>query len=160
MLIRREPGTPLEGRLTYSEAEFSFRFEVASPADLQKRIGGTDVASVSIGTLQVEVGVVSHRALFAWGLHPKTRWIESDLHSPNWSIGTVVMAPDADFAAGVSVRLVDVGEWVTLYDAASGWVRVSGNSAAEDQLVEIASGILLGSLSDQLISVWLKPEFE
>jgi hypothetical protein len=35
-----------------------------------------------------------------------------------------------------------------------------GNSAAEDQLVEIASGILLGSLSDQLIPVWLKPEFE
>ncbi len=160
MLIRRVPGTPLEGRLTYSEAEFSFRFEVSSPAELRENMGGTDLASVSIGTLQVEVGVVSRRALFAWGLHPKTRWNEGGLPAPDWSAGAVVMAPEADFAAGVSVRLVDVGEWVTIYDPASGWVRVSSNSAPEDQLVEIASGILLGSNSDQLTSVWLKPELE
>jgi hypothetical protein len=133
---------------------------VASPADLLERAGGKDLASVSIGTLQVEIGVASHRALFIWGLHPRARWLEANLPAPSRSVGSVVIVPEIEYEAGISVRLVDVGEWTTIYDVASGWVRISANSVVEAELVEIASGILLGSDTDKLISVWLKPEFE
>lgn len=160
MIIRRVPGGPLKGRLTYVRDEHSFRFDVDFSADLLERAGGSELASVSIGTLQIEVGVATRRALFAWGLHPRSRWLEAEIPSPRWLEGAAILGPATEYSAGASVKLSDVGEWGTAYDADTGWVRVSADPAAEDEIVEIASGVLLGSRGNELSSVWLRPNFQ
>jgi hypothetical protein len=160
MRLHRELGAPLDGRLVYVEAEYSFRFDVAAPAELLERAGGQGLASVSIGTLQIEVGVATHHALFAWGLHPRLRWVEASLPAPVSSGGVVLLGPDMDFSAGSSVALSAVGEWNTVYDISSGWLRVSANSTGGEALVEVATGVLLGSSNGELCSVWLRPEID
>jgi hypothetical protein len=160
MIVGREAGAPLVGRLTYVEGEYGFRFDVDSPADLLERAGGSDLASVSIGTLQIEVGVASRCALFVWGMHPRASWGEASLPWPKWISSAAVLGPEIDYSAGESIRIADVGDWSTTYDPASGWVRVSAHSKVEDELVEVATGILLGSINNELVSVWLMPNFE
>lgn len=160
MFLRREHGTPLAGRLVYSEAEYSFRYDVALPADLLELAGGPDLASVSIGTLQIEVGVASHRALFAWGLHPRARWSEARLPNPVALAGVAILGPEVEYSAGISISLSGVGEWATIHDVATGWVRISASPYPEDEVITIATGVLLGTTNNELTSVWLKPEFE
>src|SRR5438067_1407980 len=67
-------GPPLGGVLFYSKREYSFRFVPASPDQLTERVGERGVTSLSVGTLQIEVGIEHKRALYVWGLHPYTRW--------------------------------------------------------------------------------------
>ncbi|GAA0961206.1 hypothetical protein Vau01_110360 [Virgisporangium aurantiacum] len=160
MIVRRESGVPLAGRLAYAGAEYAFRFDVASAADLLDRAGGSGLAAVSIGTLQIEVGVATRRALFVWGMHPKARWIEAALPQPSWEGCAVVIGPEVEYAPGTSVPIADFGEWNTVYDPTTGWVRVSADSGPEDELSEVASGVLIGVVKDHLASVWLMPVFE
>lgn len=160
MRARVEAGAPLAGRLTYVEADYGFRFDVVSPADLVERAGGPQSAAALIGTLQIEVGVASRRALFVWGLHPRSRWRDGSLPAPVPTGGAVVLGPEVDYPPGAAVAIADVGDWDTTYDPASGWVRVAAGPGPEQQLVEIADAVLLGTVGGDLVSVWLRPELQ
>jgi hypothetical protein len=59
--------TPLDGVLRYIDAEHSFSFDVGSPAELLDRSGPAGVTSLSIGTLQVEVGVATGQVCLSGG---------------------------------------------------------------------------------------------
>lgn len=159
MRMRVEAGSPLAGRLVYVEAEHGFRFDVVSPADLVERAGGQESAVASIGTLQIEVGVASRRALFVWGLHPRSRWRQGVLPAPVRTGGVAELGPEVDHRPGAAVAIADVGEWETTYDPLSGWVRVAAGDRREQRLVEIADAVLLGAAGGDLVSVWLRPEF-
>ncbi|GLL05921.1 hypothetical protein GCM10017581_076690 [Dactylosporangium matsuzakiense] len=149
-----EPGSPIEGRLDYSEDEYSFGFKVTSTSLIAEREGSGGRASVSIGTLQVEVGASTGKALFVWGLHPHTTWIEGKLGSPSFSPGVATF--DARFDTSVSRLIAAVGEWSTIFDRSTGWLRVAPGRDPEEALTEIATGILLGVRLGELSSVWLK----
>jgi hypothetical protein len=155
MYLRVDSGPPVEGLLSYLENEYSFRFQVTSPDLVAGREGGAGRASVSIGTLQIEVGASTGMALFAWGLHPRTIWIERRLPGPSFKPGVVTF--HAEFEAAVSLLVASVGEWTTVYDRDSGWLRVANNGEFDEVLTEIANGILLGEKRGELNSVWLKP---
>lgn len=160
MKIRLESGKPLQGALIYEEAEYSFRFESSDLDDLRCRIGNAGVASLSVGTLQIEMSVTTGQLLFAWGLHPKANWIESNLGSPSRRHGALFFEPAAELGEGISVSLVPVGSWCTWLDTESGWVRVSYDSTPDQEQTEIAQGVVVGQRHSQLSSIWLLPDMQ
>jgi hypothetical protein len=152
---------PLEGILKYVEAEHSFMFDVASPADLQARSGAAGVTSLSVGTLQIEVGVETGRVLFVWGLHPRVNWNIRPIGRPSAvEVGARVEA-SVPLQRGVTLPLAPVGAWTTSFDDATGWVRVAkfADSRSEQDLL-VATGIALGLTNAVLDSLWLHPVFE
>lgn len=152
--VRTESGPMLEGAVLYVEAEYSFRFDVEGFDVLAEREGTQGRSSVEIGTLQVEVGTETGAALFVWGLHPRVKWRAGILPKP--IAEPAAMLFEAELHAGASTQLAPVGAWLTVFDEASGWLRISPDNDA-DSLVAIATGTLLGHRGGVLHSVWLKP---
>jgi len=160
MTIVRDVSSPLAGTLRYRTAEHSFSFDVAMPGDLVERAGGPSVTSATVGTLQIEFGVRSRRALFVWGYHPRQTWRAGLLESPSADPGTVVLSPEIQLENGISIPLARVNEWSTFYDASSGWVRVSQDMRADSELALVADGVTIGELNGRIHSIWLHPVFE
>ena len=156
-----DQGDPLAGRLVYSDMEHSFRFEVASPADLEDRSGELGRTSVAIGTLQVELDIASGRSLFVWGLHPRRRWDTSSAFPQRIRAGVVRLAGGTELVRGVTVSIAEVGDWLTTYDEESGWVRVGARAHVDDdEQVLIATDTVLGLRAGLLSSIWLRPDLE
>lgn len=153
-----EGGRPLDGILRYIGAEYSFKFDVSARQALLERVGGNGVTSLSIGTLQIEVGVDSGVVLYVWGLHPRTRWQRRCVGSPDYRNGTIRVSNPSPLQRGVGLEIVPVNAWPTFYDPVSGWVLV-GDPEVESRVL-IASGVILGVGDAQLRSVWLQPVFE
>jgi|SRR5215472_13217011 len=152
---------PLEGILRYITAEHSFIFEPTSPADVQARSGLSGVTSLSVGTLQIEIGVDTRLVLFVWGLHPRTTWNMQPIGRPNPEKASVSVEMQVPLLRGVTVPIAPVGAWATSFDEITGWVRVArdANFASERELL-VASGITLGLTNGGLDSLWLHPVFE
>jgi hypothetical protein len=148
----------VRGALVYNVGEYSFRYEIASPELVAERAGTAGRTSLTIGTLQIELGVATGNALFVWGLHPKAMWTTVAVSPPGADPGIVHF--DGEFEAAVSESLAEVGQWTTRYDAATGWVRVASAEIPDESLTEIATGVVLGANGGELSSVWLKPAFE
>jgi hypothetical protein len=154
-------GEPLFGLPIYANSEHSFRFEVASPDDLEVRSGNSGRTSLSIGTLQIEIDVERGEALFVWGLHPRQRWVLGNARPGEAQPGTVRVTSDGGLRRGVSIRVADIGSWTTVHDPESGWVRITASPMTDDdEQVLIATGTILGLRLDCLNSVWLAPAFE
>ncbi|SRR6266498_743558 len=160
MILIHAPGSTLGGTLTYKNSEHSFMFDVASPADLLDYAGGHEFASVSLGTLQVEFGVKSKRALFAWGYHPRQKWLASALTLPDLQSGALYVTSDYSLESGVSFPLAPVGAWETMYDSTSGWLRICADPSPDEDVILIADGIALGCVNCELHSIWLRPIFD
>ena len=153
-------GEALEGALEFDAAEHSFRFTVASPVDLSERVDSEGLASLSIGTLQVEVAIATGLLLFVWGLHPRGSWREQAMATPDAAPGLVRVSEPEALSAGVSREIAGVGAWSTSFDAATGWIHVERSEEADDVQVLIATDTVLGLKYGQLNSIWLRPEFE
>ncbi|MER6075359.1 hypothetical protein ABT187_42605 [Streptomyces sp. NPDC001817] len=111
-----------------------------------------------IGTLQLEVDIESGEVLFAWGYFPNVRGKVAELGVPNCLPGRVFISSDHSFQPGVSVEVPGRG-WRVSYDPSSGWVAMRLKDAADAKFVQIASGIVLGIDTGDLVSVWLDPVF-
>ncbi|MFF7146410.1 hypothetical protein ACFZB5_35515 [Streptomyces nodosus] len=153
-----QDGSPLEGVLTYDESEYGFSFSAQSRESLSARLGSEGVTSVLIGTLQLEVDIESQEVLFAWGYFPNVRGEVAELGAPNFTPGRVFISSRHSFQPGVSLEIPGKG-WRVSYDPSSGWVAIRLKGAVDAKLVQIASGIVLGVDSGDLVSVWLDPVF-
>jgi hypothetical protein len=154
-------GAPLEGILRYIEAEYSFTFDVSSPADLRARSGAAGVTSLSVGTLQIEVAVETGLVLFVWGLHPRSRWKVESVAQPNPAALSARVKPRVPLERGVTAQISPVGAWETYFDDTTGWARVAKNQGyRSEQEVLVATGIVLGITGHNLDSLWLQPIFE
>jgi hypothetical protein len=122
-------GDSLDGILRYDENEHSFSFTPASPVDLSEQVGADGLTSLSIGTLQVELGVATRIALFVWGLHPRASWQAAVLPSPNALPGVVRVGLPDSLRPGETISIAGVGRWSTLHDERSDWVRVAAEAS-------------------------------
>jgi hypothetical protein len=153
-----EAGTELEGELAYVDADHAFRFEPASPADLGDLVGELGLTSLALDTLQIEVDIGSGRALFVWGLHPRSQWNASHLPRPRFNTGRVQVSCFPGLQRGVTIEIPSTSSWSTIYDSETGWVRIGPVGLSEDsELVLIATDTLLGLGDGCLTSVWLNP---
>lgn len=156
--VKTQEWSALKGVLIYRASEYSFDFEPASNIDVIKRAGEEGTTSISIGTLQIEVGVETQVILFVWGLHSYNLWQEKSLPSIEFETGCVKVSLDEKPIAGVSLELAKVGQWITVRDPYTGWICVSLNS--EDQAteyVEFAACTVAGIKEGHLVSLWLNP---
>jgi hypothetical protein len=153
-----QDGYRLEGVLTYSESEYGFSFSAQSGESLSERLGSEGVASVLIGTLQLEVDIESREVLFAWGYFPNVRAVAVELIAPRFNPGRVFISSDHSFEPGVSFE-VPGDRWRVSHDPSSGWVAIRLSDAADAEFVQIASGTVLGVKDGDLVSVWLNPVF-
>ena len=161
ILLTALSGTPLNGRLVYRVSEYSFDFMASSRAKLNARAADGERSSLQIGTLQIEIVHATGIALFVWGLHPRVRWNDGHCEPEPAVPGLVrvVAAPPLVPASALSVARV--GEWDTIYDSKSGWLRSAAAMATlDEQRVLIASGTIIGIRRERLNSLWLHPEIE
>jgi hypothetical protein len=154
----------LTGLLTYLE-EFGFVFEPAAPVDLQLLAGGAGVASLSLGTLQIAIGVETGYLLYPWGYFPHMNWVESSLHPPDSDRSVLRAEADEDrpFARGVSFDLPCDGEWIAEYDPHTGWLRISDNGhhdKSRSHPVEFATSSIASVSEGRIRELWLQPEWE
>ncbi|MFE3687524.1 hypothetical protein ACFXPM_30410 [Streptomyces sp. NPDC059095] len=142
--------------LTYDESEHGFSFSAQSSSALTERLGTEGVTSLLIGTLQLEVDIESQDVLFAWGYLPNIRRKTAALGTPDYSPGQVSISTDYSLEPGVSLD-VPGENWEVLFDPASGWVAILRKKTVRAELVQVASGIVLGLTNGDLVSIWLLP---
>jgi acyl dehydratase len=154
-------GEPLAGVPRYRTDEWAFDFDVLAPQDYIDRTVAGGVTSLAIGTLQLEVAVETKMVLYVWGMHPHTQWDRASLPAPTARPGLVTVRTPKPLLPGCTVSLAPVGAWATVYDEATGWVRVTprGHTASET-LVIVASGTALGITEDRIDAVWIQPVFD
>jgi hypothetical protein len=153
-------GTAISGEPVYDRAEYSFRFENQRPSEFQDVGLAGERTSLAIGTLQIEVNATSGVALYVWGYLPWFGWLREALVPPDFQPGIVTAHADGGFTEGVARRLAYVGEWTTVFDEETGYVRVSREpSRIDDQTVLIATRTCLGLVGHELNSVWVRPTF-
>jgi hypothetical protein len=149
----------LSGTLLYLEGEYSFKFDARDRQEVLDRAGNDGVTSLSVGTLQVEVGVETGIALFVWGFHPHLTWEDMRLAEPRSQPGQVRLSDPRVLARGVALQASPDGAWSTWRDPQTGWISVApepGASGAESHVL-IADGVVLGLRDGALSSVWLRP---
>jgi hypothetical protein len=148
----------LEGILVYSQREHSLSFTPSMPQDFLDRVGEGSVTSLLIGTLQIEVATNSGALLYVWGYHPSHSWKAGDLEAPFARRGSVTVHPDRALVAGVSISLKAVGDWPTVYDPHSGWLRVglTQDGVPVDHVL-FAEDAVASLSGEELTALWLRP---
>jgi hypothetical protein len=150
----------LRGRLKYRRDEHAFDFEPSSADELAKHTGSQGVASLSLGTLQLEVGIETGHLLYVWGYHPRSGWAEQELADVRSQTGCLRVLSDAALIPGVSTSLGDSGAWRTLVDHRSGWVSVEPlEPTPVEAYVEIADSVLVGLAEQRIAGLRLRPEY-
>ncbi|MEV7011407.1 hypothetical protein [Streptosporangium sp. NPDC051022] len=156
--INQIQGAPLPGILKYLHDEYSFSFHPLDPAELERR-SGAGVTSFVIDTLQIEVDVRTGVALYVWGYHPHGSWVRSDLPVPKRVRGAAPLDAECELDAGVSIAVPGGRNRLTEYNPENDWIRVSPRGGTDENLIEIADGVILGKPQGGLGSVWLNPVF-
>jgi hypothetical protein len=156
---------PLNGRLVYRTNDSAFDFERIDAQQLVQRIGQGGSTSLTLGTLQIEIGVGTSIALYVWGYHPQASWRHGELPRIETQPSGVRIALAnegwSDLERGISIGLVEINEWPTIYDAKSGWLCIgSPNMHNSSDCVEFASDTVAVIQGDILTALWLHPKIK
>jgi hypothetical protein len=150
--------TTLQGELFFSRSEQSFDFESMSRSGVRRRMGDLGTTSVLVGTLQIEIGIETGTLLYVWGYHPETAWKQARLSTPTAQPGMVSISFEEPPERGVSIGLVEVNEWPTAYDHATGWICIGDPTPGRDaEWVEFATNTVVVLAEGELRALWLKP---
>ncbi|MEV8529614.1 hypothetical protein AB0451_36820 [Streptomyces sp. NPDC052000] len=157
VVARTDPGIPLQGRLLYQDdGDVEFLCAPESRADKLARTGSDGSVSLRIGSLQLEVGIITHQVLYARGYCPRESWNASRFDIPDMPPGVVSADPDHPFVPGQPLALDRPEEWLVDHDARSGWLRISSpGNEGRGTLTLIADGIAVGTHAEEIVSVWL-----
>jgi len=150
-------GPALDGDLIYRKDEFSIDF-VQKKTNTSEKTYRTDVSSISIGTLQLEVSMKYGEVLFPWGYFPFARWINRSLTPPIASSGRLFISDAATLLAGGTTSLPDSTSWSTYIDCSSGWLNIGGEAPGEFA-IEFATNVVASLIGERLVGLWLKPKW-
>lgn len=158
MLFERLQGAPVDGALVYDAPAHSFVFQGwrAAGTDDDRATG---LAALTIGTLQLHVGVASGRVYFVDGYHEvRSRWSSAVVRPPEPRPGVVRVHGGGELLSGVGYTFAPGGAWLTSVDEVSGWVLVADPSGPPAQdVVLVAAGTVLGLAEGRLVALWLRP---
>lgn len=151
--------TYLEGRLLYHSDEYSFDFHPKSQLDVISLVGNQETTTLSVGTLQVEIGIATKCILYVWGYHPYLRWNSGALSVPKAQKGCLQATLNLRLMPGVSIPLIEDGHWPTTYDSKNGWLCVGDRELLpDDSATEFASSTIAVLRKRELVALWLKPD--
>lgn len=150
----------IDGELVYRQTEYSIDFKVASSDLLAERIGSASSTSLSLTTLQIEVGIENGELLYPWGLFPKARWHTRTLSAPNLQPGRVCLVQGGEkLQVGVSVLIPGSSSWPIVWDKDTGWICVGNDSSNQDATaVEFSKNAAVVLAGGELVSLWLRPK--
>jgi hypothetical protein len=136
-----------------------FSFEVATLSDLADRLAGEGRTSLAIDSLQLEAGVGTGELLYAWGYCPTSAWTPLSLKPSPSKKGKVFVEVDPPLEEAISVSISRSVVWSYGFDRESGWVCIFLSLSPLESLIEIAEGVLIGLIGENINSVWLRPDF-
>ncbi len=159
--------SPLKGALVYRAIDSAFDFAPLEYEELLQRAGKDGLTSLTVGTLQIEIGVGTSIALYVWGYNPQESWSHKELPHLDVQPGAIRIAIAdellSDLDPGISIELVEINEWLTIFDAHSGWIRIGGGSPDTDShstCIEFATNTVAIINDGVLTAVWLHPHIE
>lgn len=152
-----QPAEKMGGKLIYRESEYSFDFVEAEAQKLSQRRGSKGVSSISVDTLQIEIGIEHGEVLYVWGFYPiprkvvdlplpVTRSARVFTHGERWDLGISVPIPWSHHEA--------------TFDPRRRVTRITSSEKLADEYVTPASGIIFGLIRDQVSEIILSAKFE
>lgn len=157
--------TPLEGNLIYNASDRAFDFKPTLYKELVQRVGRSGLTSLTIGTLQIEVGVGTSIALYIWGYYPHESWKHEELGHLEAQPGGIRIAVTneglSNLEPGISVSLVEINEWPAIFDPNSGWLRIGSGDPDTDShstCIRFANDTIAVINEGSLTAVWLHPD--
>jgi len=156
-----EADSVLEGDLIYREAEYSVDFISVSPRHLRSRIGCQGCISLTIGTLQIEVGIETKLLIYPWGFLPLVNVKKEKIEIPIFKRGGIkVDLCGLELVEGVSFEVLESGSWKTISDCESGWIYIGGGEALKNVCYyEFAAGAVLGICNGDIVCIYIRLQF-
>lgn len=157
-----ESDTVLYGELVYRKPEYSVDFICSSTKQLKKKSGSQGYMSLTVGTLQIEVGIETRSLLYPWGLLYLTSFENKALKIPSFKKGTINIDPEEpELINGISFNIPESNTWKTILDHDSGWIYMGRDDADQKNTsyIEFASGATLGLTGGDISCILIKPKF-
>ncbi|MGC0363101.1 hypothetical protein ABH922_001085 [Rhodococcus sp. 27YEA15] len=144
----------------YLEGELSFNIDNRAVARRPEyHMYGT--SSILISYVEIEIDIKSGRPMFVSGYHPNHDWIRASAFPYGMIEGEIYVTADPEFEGGIPFSLWKYDEMETIYDSATGWVRMTRDDSKEDHDIwKFSVDAALGFRNDELHSLWVKPIFE
>jgi hypothetical protein len=152
-MIAIASGRGLQGRLVYRRSEHSFDFEPAHP------VSSSTTTSLQYGTLQMEVMLPSGIAQYVWGYHPQESWDQGVVVVPVAPRGLIEVRDSDLMREGVSTAKIKVGEWHTINDLGSGWLRFGGSTDGGASYCEFGDAMVAAVAQGALTAFYLCPHY-
>ncbi len=154
--FRYQEGPIFQEKVEYilEDRAFDHSLNILYPlADLYRERG-----SLALDTLAIDYAVPSMRLLYVWGYAPREAWRRLRVTlPPNVKSGQVFVELDRVIQRGQVVQLGDRLSTSMKFDKRTGWFECSiGDS---DRGIEFAENTIAGLHGDELVAVWLRPEF-
>lgn len=156
-LVINDEYSMIHGELIYRTDEYSFDF-VPAPGDALDSYFVLGMASLLVGTLQLEIDVESGRVLFPSGYYPLIRYKLCAIVPPVTEQVGLRAISDHLFSTGVGEKISDTGEWPTLFDNQTGWVGIGQiECGAGCRMVEFATNSVALLSGERLVGLLLRP---
>jgi hypothetical protein len=140
-----------QGRLHYTGLEFDF--EGFETLDAPRQTAPLVISR----TLSLEFNVATGRILYLWGYSPKETWSKKDVPPPQAVRGAVFVELDGRKPQpGVGIDVDTLYDAKEVFDPKTGWILIGSNEGVPEEVVEIATGILLGLHKGDLVAIWLR----
>ena len=157
--LYQENDSILHGKQIYRRGEYSFDFLPKNHDELNELVGTMGTTSLSIDTLQIEIGIENRNLLYIWGYHPYFNWKTASIPDIKAILGSVVLSSNQKLESGVSLTVDKSQKWQTFHDANSGWIVITRH---EDFLtgtcIKIADGCFVELKGNLLFSLVLHVE--
>lgn len=153
---------PLLGKLVYRESEYSLDFIECSSDDFSKLSGDEGCTSLTVHTLQIEIGVSTGKLLYPWGLFPLIHAMDKSLIIPDSYYGELSFKTEKNkIRPGVSIDFSGSESWELCKDPSSGWIFLGDPSIAQYSCsIEFANDVIASMANDCIVAFWIRPVIE
>ncbi|MCC8373917.1 MULTISPECIES: hypothetical protein [Photorhabdus] len=153
---------PLQGKLIYRESEYSIDFIDYSEVEVERKTGNQGCTSLTIGTLQIEVGVESGKLLYPWGLYPLQHCESRELIIPTMLPGEIfVYLNNTKLIQGVAMDIPNINLWPAFRDPSTKWICIGDDELIGGiTVIQFADNVAMALRNDSLMSLWIKPVSE
>lgn len=149
----------LHGKQIYQKDEYSFDFIPNDQNVLRELAGTMGTTSLSIGTLQIEIGIEHKNLLYVWGYHPWFNWKTTLLPEIRFSLGCVTLSSDHKLTEGITLAIDEGQNWQTFRDSNLGYIIITRcEDFLKHSLIKIADGCMAELKGDSLLSLCLRVE--
>lgn len=114
--------------------------------------------SIQINELQLEIDYDGN-ILYVWGFCPLPKQSETSSIPINITAQSLQVKSKVEFIPGISIRYNDDHRWPVAINKEHGWICIGNPKVIDVKQIEFAPNSVATFDHENLIAVWLKPEF-